>query len=617
MDKKEKGETTWVSATSLRNYFIRDPFLDWAEYHHLEYFFKNKKYAVAAPPSLRGRGMKRWFESEDRPHLPPQVPTFTQFIMDQGNKFETQIINRFYHLYGKKIVDVANSYEATLDAMKTGVPIIYRGFVVSRRTKTFGIPDLIIRSDWLRKIVKTPPLSKKEEAVGAPAIGASRFHYRPVDIKFSTLELKADGIHLRNSGSMAAYKGQLCVYIQALAEMQGYDPEVGYILGKRWKYRRKKVLFQGNSCLDKLGTIDVRKEGSDFEYKGKVEEAVNWVNRVRLEGSTWNPYKPRRSHPDLFPNMSNRQDSPWRSVKEDIAENTKDITQMWMCGPKEREIAQDQGIKSWSDPDFTGAVLKFHPDGNKYRVIQQILAVNRETDTPVLPPKLSSKIFTTPAPLEFFVDFETINEGVVDDFKDFPTSKTNIIIFMIGVGYRRPVLGVETRSQIQEKSRWVFRSFVADSLSLSAQTQICKKFSAYIKTVSSCYGEMTPPVYHWGQAEPSIWSKLENSFPHQWVDLLSIFKQEGVAIRGCLNYNLKNISASLYNLGYISTFWDKSNICTDGVNAMIQAYIAYQECQHRKVDIKSSFLMENIIEYNEIDCRVLMDILQSFREKHV
>ena len=75
---------------------------------------------------------------------------------------------------------------------------------------------------------------------------------------------------------------------------------------------------------------------------------------------------------------------------------------------------------------------------------------------------------------------------------------------------------------------------------------------------------------------------------------------------------------ALHDLGYIQTFWDKSNPCTNGADAMIQAYIAYQECEKRNcANVRTSLLMKNIEAYNEIDCRVLMDILQTFRENHV
>lgn len=617
MDKNLK---TWVSATSIRNYFIHDPFLDWAKYHHFNYLSKNTTYADKIAHFRRYR-TRRWFDAEECPTVPLKTPTFSKFLMNQGNRFEECVVNNLYHRYKTNIVDAGHSYESTLKALQSGVPIIYRGLVLGNSTKTFGIPDLIVRSDWIRKIVKSSPISRKEETVGAPTIRADRFHYRPIDIKFSTLDLKTDGIHLRNSRSVLPYKGQLYIYVQALGEMQGYDPEVGYILGKRWKYSRNKIVYTGNSCFDRLGTIDFRKENSDFKIKERVEEAVDWVNRVRLEGSDWDPYNPYRSQPDLFPNMSNRQDSPWRAVKEVIAEDTKEITQMWMCGPKERAIAQDLGIKSWTDPNFTGDLLKFPPSGNKHRIIKQILTVNRGAGSSVLPAKLSSHIFTFPHNLEFFVDFEMINEGAVDDFKNFPLAKTNTFIFMIGVGYRRPASGIQTRAQKKktlQSPKWVFRSFIADSLSLAGQNKICTNFSAHIKAVSAQYGDLNPPLYHWGHAEPSIWNKNATAQSHRWIDLLSVFKQEGIAIRGCLNYNLKNISMALYDLGYIQTFWDKSNPCTNGVDAMIQAYTAYQECKKRKCgNVKTSLLMKNIGAYNEIDCRVLMDILQTFRQKHV
>jgi len=617
MDERLK---TWVSATSIRNYFIRDPFLDWAKYHHFDYLSKNTTYAEKIAQS-RKYGTRRWFEASECPSVPLKTPTFSQFIMNQGNRFEECVVNNLYHRYKTNIVDVGHSYEATLKALRSGIPIIYRGLVLVHSTKTFGIPDLIVRSDWIRKIVKTSPLSREAERVGAPGIGAARFHYRPIDIKFSTLDLKTDGIHLFNSRSVMPYKGQLCIYVQALGEMQGYNPEVGYILGKRWKYSRGKTIFKGDSCFDRLGTIDFRDANSDFTIKERVEGAVDWMNRVRLEGSGWDLYNPCRSQPDLFPNMSNRQDAPWRIVKEVVAEDTKEITQMWMCGPKERATAQALGIKSWNDPDFTGDLLNFPATGNKHRIIKQILTVNRGTGASVIPAKLSSKVFTFLPNLEFFVDFEMINEGAVDDFKKFPIAQTTTFIFMIGVGYRRPASGIQTRAQKKKALRsptWVFRSFVADSLSLAGQNKICSDFSAHIKSISAQYGDPNPPLYHWGHAEPSMWKKKAPAHLFRWVDLLSVFKEEGIAVRGCLNYNLKNISMALHDLGYIQTFWDKSNPCTNGADAMIQAYIAYQECEKRNcANVRTSLLMKNIEAYNEIDCRVLMDILQTFRENHV
>ena len=107
-----KKYKTWVSATSLRNYFIRDPFLDWVEYHHFEYILKNKKYA-AKINHPRGYGRRRWFETDERLRVPLKTPTFTRFITNQGNKFEERVINDLYHRYKTKIVDGVHSYEAT------------------------------------------------------------------------------------------------------------------------------------------------------------------------------------------------------------------------------------------------------------------------------------------------------------------------------------------------------------------------------------------------------------------------------------------------------------------------------------------------------------------------
>ena len=67
----------------------------------------------------------------------------------------------------------------------------------------------MVRSDYLNRLVTKIPISSKETNKIAPKLiikGKDAYHYVVIDIKFKTLHLKSDGIHLRNDGPMKAYK---------------------------------------------------------------------------------------------------------------------------------------------------------------------------------------------------------------------------------------------------------------------------------------------------------------------------------------------------------------------------------------------------------------------------
>ena len=68
----------------------------------------------------------------------------------------------------------------------------------------------------------------------------------------------ANGINIRNSGKISAYKSQLCIYNNALSMIQGYKPTQAYLLGRRWEYTTKGQYYYNNSCLDRLGVIDLK-----------------------------------------------------------------------------------------------------------------------------------------------------------------------------------------------------------------------------------------------------------------------------------------------------------------------------------------------------------------------
>ena len=92
----------------------------------------------------------------------------------------------------------------------------------------------------LHKIVDECPLTIEEQTISSPLLKQD-YHYVVIDIKFSTLPLRADGKHLLNSDKYPAYKAQCLIYRDAVGLIQGYTSQYAFILGRRWKYTQKDV----------------------------------------------------------------------------------------------------------------------------------------------------------------------------------------------------------------------------------------------------------------------------------------------------------------------------------------------------------------------------------------
>ncbi len=232
----KKDMKDWICATATRNYILKDPLLDWLKYNYSS-VINNPSYTNAI---VRAKGSK-------------SQNNFTEFIMEQGKKFESHVIGSLYTRFGSDVVvNIGGDLnpkskvkvQETIDAMDKGVPIIYSGLLHNEYNKTYGIPDLIVRSDWINDLVSVAPLTDREETIPAKKlknyVKSSRsgmsppYHYRIIDIKFSTINLRSDSVHILNSGSFPAYKSQLCIYNDALSRVQGYNPRKAYILGRTW-----------------------------------------------------------------------------------------------------------------------------------------------------------------------------------------------------------------------------------------------------------------------------------------------------------------------------------------------------------------------------------------------
>ena len=131
--------------------------------------------------------------------------------------------------------------------MKHGTPFIYQGVLHDKDEKIYGSPDLLVRNDFMKILCKNieEPIPQKSDA--------QKYYYFVVDIKSSTLHLRANGNNLLNSGRMTGYKGQLYIYHKILSKIQNFDSHVAFVLGRKYKYVKQNQPHSGFGWFDKLG----------------------------------------------------------------------------------------------------------------------------------------------------------------------------------------------------------------------------------------------------------------------------------------------------------------------------------------------------------------------------
>lgn len=560
-------ENDWVSPTHIANALLNDHLSDWL-----------KLYGDVKEPA---------------------PPEFLQFLFSQGNAFEDKLITSLN--YRHPIVFISARYRKelvmrTLNEMKRGSPIIWGAPLASQKKHFYGVADLLVRSDYLNNIVPGT-VAPEEEVRGC--ILHKDYHYLVIDVKFSTLPLRADGKHILNQDRYKAYKAQVWMYNQMIGELQGYTPTVAYIMGRGYTYTSKNTPYKGNSAFEKLGVVDF--QGVDGEVSSSAQEAIQWVRDLRVSGAEWT----RETHPELYPNM--KADSVFTDQKNVIAKEIGEITQLWYCGVEQREIAHLQGVKSWRDPRFTAELVGIN--NQRALTLNQMLKVNRSGDDgPVIIPEKITRMasFLNKMNREFFVDFETLT-GVFDDLTQLPRANPVNMIFMISVAWKEPITPDEEGNG---GTRLCCNTFCVDSITSNEEARIMKEFLEFVGTDSE--------LYHWADAEPIQWNSAlrrhegkfnttTDTLEDRWTDLLYLFKEEPITIKGCFSYSLKEVIRALNSLGLIQCQWNSET--TTGDEAMVYAY---SELRAGKT-LETSQILQDIALYNQTDCFAICEVVDFLR----
>ena len=485
-----------------------------------------------------------------------------------------------------------DAYLNTINALKNNKLIIYQGVLYNEENKTYGCPDIIIKGSKLNELFDQNEDKNK---------------YYIIDIKFSTIKLSADKTYILNNDMIPYYKSQILLYTQALNKILNQDVKKGFILGKKYISESRKIKYvKFNNKYNILGTVNF--ETNDNNYLNILNDAIEWVLKLRSEGSTWKII-PKPTINELFPNMSNHKDGKWRQLKNEIALNIKELTLLVNVGINQRQNAFNNDVYSFDNPNCNSNILGLN--NNRGKQVDTIIKVNT-CNKIIIPDKINYSVLNwrkTPKNImEFYLDYETTL--IYSNFEE------NIFIFMIGVGY------------VNKNNKWIFKCFVVKNSSLESQKEMFDEFWIYINNILIQNKKDDSIFIHWTHAEQSFYNKIKDIINIQdknYLDLHQVFVNEPIAIKGAFNYSLKSIAKAMYNNNLINTSWNNLNTCNNGLDAMIYASKIYENKRDEK--IKSGRLnlkkfdvlikdVNDIAEYNEIDCRVLYDILKYLRINH-
>lgn len=609
---KENQEIDWsnmVTASSIRNYLLNDPLIDYLK----EYNIRNINDIIKTDTIKISMKSKKYKSSNSH------IDAFTKHIMDAGVEFEEELIKIIQTEH--KVIKVAeyyqsrseNKFEETIQLMKQGVPIIYQALLYNFDNKTYGIPDLLVRSDYINKLLGYQVIDEKESKLKSIKLGTD-WHYKVIDIKHSNIPLKADGIHILNSESIPAYKGQLYIYTNALNKIQGIDINKAFIWGKKYYWTCKNVKYERNNFLNKLGVIDY--DDIDSEYINQTNDAIKWIQLVRNEGYKWK-LLPIPSRSELFPNMKNDKDGVWKHVKYELNQKINEITSIIYCGIKHRQLAHQNQIYKWTDPKCTSKIMGFNQKGKQSTIVDSILDINRQSSDIIRPQYIKYDRINwynqNKDHMEFYLDFETLNSNFGSIIKDGIISyNTNQYIFMIGIGYK------------SNDDKWIFKTFIMNEKTDDAELSMFNEFYSYINIILKEYNKQIAKLYHWSCAEPQAYSSFKNrnsdinfkDYNLMFYDLHKIFTNEPIVIKGALNFSLKTIAKTLKNHSMINTCWDESSPCSNGLTAMILANKVYENYKNELIDcVCTDNVMNEITKYNEVDCKVMFEIHELLKVK--
>ena len=347
---------------------------------------------------------------------------------------------------------------------------------------------------------------------------------------------------------------------------------------RRYQAHFYSMMLKYNKCIDTSTVYLINIQNDNIQYistnnkciQKDIVDYCRWIRHCINYGSVYTLNPP--SHPNLYPNMKVIcNDRKYDEYKKQYAESLEEITLIYRCHPKHRDIMHRKGIYSYLDDRFDVSLLGFP---KKYEfIVKKMIEMKKTSDATIYIGK--DDIFHE-TNTEFYMDFET----TMDD-----------IIYWIGIGV------------IQKGKEYKYISFVSSYPTIEEQYRIMKETKEFLSRFKD------KQVYYW-YAEQRFWERVKDERLKMdfsdWIDMCKIFQDTPIIIKGAFDFKLKTIVKALNILGYINLHLPTG--CNSGMESIELAKTFYKT--------REDELYSCLKEYNEYDCKALYLIKKTIEEKH-
>ena len=506
------------------------------------------------------------------------------FIKDKENKFEKELkiqkenyfikFNSLLKEYNYNFYECLEHDKIMNKLKKHEKCIIYKGIFYDKKNNLYLQSDFIIHKDIFKEIFNKITNFDVEDLP----------EYIIFDLLYKKISFNSDKTNILNDNTIYYHKCKLYYINQLLYKKNNY----GFLFGKEYKY-------QNNSLLKKetIGFFDFKKEN----FHNDIELGIEWLKKLNKNYKKWLIY-PKPSCIELYPNLNIKQGN-WNEEKKRLGKLIKEITLIWNITYSQRCLLIEKGITEWDDPILLNNIYPYEiKNNNKYLIQDKMININLQNDIKISPRKIKNN--------DFIKIIKNKNNSIILDIESILDFNEKENYFNDDKYNEKPRICI-IGTIITDTN--IFKDFTIKYCNNDEEKKIIEYWLSYIKKQIN---NDIIRIYHWGNAEKIYIDYMKNKYPElkypnfEFIDLLKYFKSEPISIKGCFSYSLKDIVNSLYNLNLLKEKWIDD---TNGLDAMTELIKISDIAENKNIPMKRFINIKNIIYYNYIDCKVLIDIL--------